>query len=73
MARKHIGQTRKRRQDHRLQSAVSSGDLVGSLGVLFAALKPKKMSVKEIIIIMALAVALLAMAYVVVSAIRGEK
>ena len=73
MARKHIGQTRKRRQDHRLQSTVSSGGLVGALGVLFASLKPKKMSAKEIIIIMALAVALLAMAYVVVSAIRGEK
>ena len=39
----------------------------------FAALKPKKMSVKEIIIIMALTIALLAVAYVVVSAIRGEK
>jgi hypothetical protein len=40
---------------------------------LFAALKPKKMFVKEIIIIMALTIALLALVFVVVSAIRGEK
>jgi hypothetical protein len=56
-----------------LELAVSSGDLFGLASALFAALKPKKMSVKEIIIIMALTIALLAMAYVIVSAIRGEK
>jgi multisubunit Na+/H+ antiporter MnhG subunit len=63
MARKGAHK-RSRKRNHRLELAVSSGDVFSLVGALFAALKPKKMSVKEIIIIMA---------YVVVSAIRGEK
>ena len=73
MAQRRRAQTRNRRQDRQLELAVSSGNVVGIVGAICAALKPKKTSVKEIIIIMALTIALLAVAYVVVSAIRGEK
>jgi hypothetical protein len=52
---------------------VSSGEVFSLTSAVFAPLRPEKMSVKEIIIVMALPIAFLSAVFVVVSAMRGEK
>ena len=73
MARKRTAQTRRQKQNHQLESVVSSGGVLRLGSAFFAALKPKKVSVNNVIIIMALASVLLLAAFVLVLAIRGEK
>jgi len=70
---------KKRKNNHRSKSAhslelkVGSGELF-NIGKLFcAASKGNKKTMKEIIIIMALAIAFLSVAFVLVSALRGDK
>lgn len=66
-------QTRIRKRNRKLELAVSSGDVLQLGSAFFAALKPKKVSVNNVIIIMALACVLLLAAFLLVLAIRGEK
>jgi len=73
MSRKRHTQPRNRKRNRQFELAVSSGDMFRLGRALLTALKPKKLSMKEIITIMALAIALLSVGFVVVSAIRGEK
>jgi hypothetical protein len=73
MYRKRRTQVRNGKRNRQLELAVSSGDVFRLASALLVALKPKKMSVKEIIIIMALAIALLSVVFVVISVLRGDK
>ena len=73
MSRKRRTQPLNRKRNNQFKLAVSSGDVFRLGRALLAALKPKKLSMKEIIIIMALAIALLSEVFVVVSVLRGEK
>lgn len=72
MARRRT-QTRSRKRNRKLKLAVSSGDVLQLGSAFVAALKPKKVSVNNVIIIMALACVLLLAAFLLVLAIRGEK
>jgi len=73
MPRTKRNKNRSSRSVHSLELKVGSGEMF-NLGRLFcAASKGSKRTMKEIIIIMALAIAFLSVAFVLISALRGEK